>query len=265
MFTFKYPGREPKTINEFLLEREEIKEYYIYDINLTTGSLLYNCKGGIGVTREPYIVKMHKWIKTSTVKSTLEGSYQTRYRNDIGKWKYIKLKERFNEYNNKLESWEQCAELYLLWAGSNFTHRYRKKGYDGIFFPTKLDIDGLVEASKISREKNLLFRDENIFSFKESIINDNVIIYAHLPREFGKFGAGWIWNQYKLNTYIRVLSELTKFNYKILLSAQFELRGKIELDYRNYFSNFDYVVIPEFKVSKSILGTSNSEIYLYNF
>lgn len=264
-FTFKYPGREPKYLDNFLLERPDILDYYIYDINLTTGNLLYLSKGGIGATKELYIARMHEWIKTSTVKSTLEHAYKTRFRDDIGKWRYIKLKERFNEYPDKLANWGQCAELYLLWVGSNFTHRYRTDGYDGIFFPTQLKTDQLLSASLKSREKNLIFREDDLFSFKESIINDNVIVYSHLPREFGTFGAGWVWNKNNLQRFTRVISEFSTSGKKILISAQFELRGRVELDYREYLPSFNYVVIPEFKESKSFLGSSNSEIYLFNF
>jgi hypothetical protein len=265
LFTFKYPGREPKFLKEFLEERPDILDYYIYDVNLTSGMLLYLSRGGIGVTKEPYIAKMHDWIKTSTVKSTLEYAYKTRYRDDIGKWKYLKLRERFNEIHDKLENWEQCAELYLLWVGSNFTHRYRTNGYDGIFFPTQLKTNQLINASRTSREKNLLFREEDLFSFKESIINDNVIVYAHLPREFGTFGAGWVWNKPNLDRFTRVISEFALSRKKILISAQFELRGRVDLDYRQYFPEFNHLIVPEFKDSTSFLGSRNSEIYLFNF
>lgn len=265
IFTFKYPGREPKYIDRFLQERPDILDYYIYDINLTTGILLYLSKGGIGATKEPYIARMHKWINTSTVKSTLEEVYKSRFRDDIGKWRYNKLKEQFNEYPEKLENWTQCAELYLLWVGSNFTHRYRLCGYDGVFFPTKLKTTELINASRISREKNLLFREEDLFSFKESIINENVVVYAHLPREFGMFGAGWVWNEDNLKRFTRVISEFSISGKKILISAQFELRGRVELDYRQYFPQFNHLIIPEFKETKRFLGSSNSEIYLFNF
>lgn len=265
IFTFKYPGREPRYLDRFLEERPDILDYYIYDINLTTGTLLYLSRGGIGVTKEPYIARMHEWIKTSTVKSALEDVYSGRFREEMGKWRYNKLKERFNEYPEKLENWTQCAELYSLWVGSNFTHRYRLSGYDGIFFPTKLKIDGLINASRASREKNLLFREEDLFSFREGIINENVIVYAHLPREFGVFGAGWVWNRDNLERFTRVISEFSTTRKKILISAQFELRGRVDLDYREYFSQFNHLIIPEFKESRSFLGSSNSEIYLFNF
>ena len=265
LFTFKYPGREPKYLDGFLQERPDILDYYIYDVNLSSGELLYLSKGGIGATREPYIARMHEWIKTSTVKSTLEHAYKTRFREDIGKWRYMMLKEKFNEYPNKLENWAQCAELYLLWVGSNFTHRYRIGGYDGVFFPTQLKAEQLLNASRTSREKNLLFREEDLFSFKESIINDNVIVYSHLPREFGTFGAGWMWNQSNLERFTRVINEFATSGKKILISAQFELRSRVELDYREYFPNFNYIIIPEFKESRSFLGSSNSEVYLFNF
>lgn len=265
IFTFRYPGREPKFLEAFLDIRSDVVDHYIYDINLTTGSLLYRSKGGIGMTKEPHIVRMHQWIKTSTVRRTLESTYKTQYREDIGKWRYFKLRESFNESGKDLSKWTDCAELYLLWAGSNFTHRYRLDGYDGTFFPTRIKYDALENASRVSREKNLLFRKEDLSSFAESPINDNVVVYSHLPREFGKFGAGWIWNQYNLERFTRVIRELSATGNKVLISAPFEVRNRVELDYRNYLPDFDYTVVPKFKEVKSLLSSNNSEIYLFNF
>ena len=216
-FTFKYPGREPKNLKSFLLKRPDVLDHYIYDVNLTTGSLLYLSKGGIGVTKEPYISKIHQWIQTPNAVSTLQFACKTRYKDDIGKWKFNKLKETFNESGKDLNTWTECAELYLLWAGSNYTHRYRDTGYDGIFFPTKIDYEGISLASQMSRDKKLLFRKEDLFTFKESIVNDNVVIYSHLPKEFGKFGAGWKWNSRTLSRFIRVINELLDSNYKVLI------------------------------------------------
>ena len=265
LFTFKYPGREPRFLNQFLSEKPEILDFYIYDVNLSTGRLLYSCRGGIGVTKERYIVDIHEWIKTSTLKSTLEHVYKTEFRDDIGKWKYMKLKEKFNEQGHVLDNWTKCAELYLLWVGSNFTHRYRGMGYDGVFFPTKIDLDGLINASRASREKNLLFRKEDFFSFKENVINDSVVIYAHLPREFGRFGADWVWNKEILDEFVFNIKELLSLDRKVLISAQYALRGRVELDYREYFPEMSYIIIPQFKESGLLAGASNSEIYLFNF
>jgi hypothetical protein len=265
LFTFKYPGREPKFLDGFLAEKPEVLDFYIYDVNLTTGSLLYRSKGGIGVTKEPYIVRMHEWIKTSTIESTLEYAYKTSFRDDIGKWRYMKLKERFNEYTEKLDSWGKCAELYLLWVGSNYTHRYRDRGFDGIFFPTSLKIHQLINASQTSREKNLLFREEDFFSFRESVINDNVVIYAHLPREYGRYGAGWVWNEDNLHRFIRIINEFLALDRKVLISASYELRGRVDLDYKKYFPEMSHLIIPEFKETRLLARASNSEIYFFNF
>lgn len=261
LFTFRYPGREPRFLDGFISKKPEILDYLIYDVNLTTGRLLYLSKGGMGVTREPYIVRMHQWIKTSTVRHALEGLCER----GSSKWRFMKSRERFNERPTKLGSWADCAELYLLWLESNFTHRYRLNGYEGSYLPSKLKLDQLLNASQVSREKDLLFREEDLFSFKENVITDDMIVYSHLPREFGKFGAGWVWSRSNLEKFVRVVLEFASFGRKILISAQFEVRGRVELDYRECFPDFDYIIVPEFKDSSSFLGSKNSEIYLFNF
>lgn len=261
ILTFKYPGREPKCLDEFLLSRPDVLDHYIYDINLTTGQLLYRCKGGIGATREPYIVRMHRWIKTSTCVKTLAETSQSEFGDRVGKWKYAKLREKFNNTTYKLGNWRECAELYLLWAGSSYTHRYVKTGYDGVYYPTDIDYEALVNASRTSREKKLLFRREDLFYFRESLVNEDTIVYAHLPRNYGVFGAGWVWNKETLETFARVMNEFALQNHKVIISAPYKIRGAMHIDYAKFFPTFTQKVVGEFKDQKAFY----SELYLLNF
>jgi hypothetical protein len=95
LFTFTYSGREPRTVSKFLDIRPDIRDLYIYDINLSTGGLLYECKGGMGVTTEPYIVDMHKFLSTSTCIPALETELSSNF--GASKYRsYYRLREKFN-------------------------------------------------------------------------------------------------------------------------------------------------------------------------
>lgn len=264
--TFYYPGREPTTISTFLDLRPDFYSFYIYDINLTTGTLLYSCAGGIGVTKEPYIVDMHKFLKASTSVSAIREVFKKRFGTRFLKPRYSSLCEKFNDrFGNKLNSITDCAELYLLWVASGFTHRYKGRGYDSPYFPTSLNLDLVKNASLLSREKNLFFRKEDFLSLSESIINDNVVVYCHLPAEFGKYGAGFKWNEKTLDFYIKTLKEFDELGKKICISAVYEKYGRIYRDYVSIFPTFNQIVIPRFKVSELTLESQTSEIYLLNF
>jgi hypothetical protein len=257
LFTFEYSGREPRTVSKFLDVRPDIRDLYIYDINLSTGRLLYECRGGMGVTTEPYIVDMHKFLSTSTCVQALESELSKNF--GVSKYRsYYRLRERFNSKTTKLASWSDHAQLYWLWAFSGFTHRYEDLGYKGIYCPTQVDLERVSVASRTSREKNLLFRRENLFNLSESIINDNVVLYAHIPAQYGRHGSRNVWTEDKFFHLVNVVKEFDLLGYKVCISALFKKRGQVLIDYPVIFDKFHYSIVSEFK-------DTDSEIYLYNF
>lgn len=265
-FTFRYAGREPLTVPELLIQRPELTNLYVYDTCLTTGSLLYSCAGGVGITREPFIVDMHKFIKTSTCVQALRSFFEEDFGGFYTRRKYHEARGRFNELGLTKElSSAESARLYLLWSGGGFKQRYRGRGYEALYAPTNIDYEGLALASRQSREKNLLFRGEDFSTMSESIINDNVFVYMHLPAEFGVYGAGFKWSEKALFNYIRIANEFATLGHKVCVSALFERRGMIYRDYRDLFPAFRHLVIPGFKVSELTFSPEFSEIHFFNF
>lgn len=258
---FRYPGREALTVPSFLDIRPDFRNMYVYDILLSSGELLYSCAGGIGVTDERYVVDMHKFISRATAVKTIRDAMPAEYT----KRRYNTMRERFNERTLRVSSWAHCSELYCLWAGSGFSHRYRDHGYDGIYSPTRVDYEVLSQCSKVSRDKRLIFRSEGLSKFSDSLITDQTVVYAHLPSEFGRYGANFLWNKKTLSRVVRVLGELSELGYKICVSARHEKRGRVCTDYSKIFPALSHIVVPQFKVSELTFETSNSEIYLFNF
>lgn len=265
-FTFRYAGRESLTVDGLLLQRPELASFYVYDTCLTTGSLLYSCAGGIGVTKEPFVVDMHRFIKTSTCVSALRSRFEADFGGYYTRRRYHQAREKFNELVGASgPSSVDSAKLYLLWVGGGFKQRYRGSGYDASYSPTSVDYASLAQASRLCREKNLLFRREDFSTMSESIINDNVFLYMYLPSEFGVYGAGFKWSESVLGDYIRVANEFAALGHKVCVSALFEKRGMVFRDYRDYFPGFHHLVVPGFKVSELTFTPEFSEIHLFNF
>lgn len=266
-FTFNYPGREAKSIQKFLYLNPEIKDKYIYDLTLSSGSLLYSCRGGIGATKEPYILEMHKWIKTSTLRRTLISTYDQNFKTGgFTRWKYLMLKEKFNSREFKINSWGKCAELYLLWASTNYAHRYTdSQSYLGGFCPTPLNLAGLEAASSLSKSKNISFKPEDIFTFNEGAITSDMVVYVHFPSAYGNYGAGWLWSKSLLGTYVRLFKELDSLGVRVLVSSKLESRARVGHDPRHHFPDFNYEIIQTQNGNAKTIGSKDSEIYLSNF
>lgn len=264
-FTFRYPGRESLTTNWLLDAKPELRDLYIYDVCLSTGSMLYNCKGGIGITKEPYIVEMHKFLKSSAAAAALKSVMAHDFKGAFTRRRYQALKEAMNEGEIRSSSLEAKARLYLLWCGSGFRHRYRGVGYDALYHPTQPNYEGVAQASRQSREKNLLFRREDFSSMAEGIINENVVIYLFIPTEFGTYGAGFKWDKSRLSSYIRVINEFHTLGHKVCVSALYERRELVFRDYTELFPGFSSIVAPGFKVSELTSEPDFSEMHLFNF
>jgi len=264
-FTFKYSGREPRSIASFLNSRPDIKNHYIYDLLLSSGSLLYSCMGGIGVTKERYLVDMHQALKLSTFSSVVKEKLQVEFKNGFTRPAYFRLREKFNKKDYKTKNLNDCAELYCLWICSNFSHRYKLRAYDGVYLPTMPDLQEVKNSSIISKSKNLLFRKEDLYSFSESLIGDNVITYMHLPDTFGRYGAGFYWNSDRLRETAEIINELSSMGYKVCVSARGEKLGASTINYKELFPLLKVVLIEEFKVSKLNSRAVESDIYFLNF
>jgi len=264
-FTFRYPGRESLTTQALIEAKPELRGLYIYDVCLTTGSLLYSSAGGIGVTKEPYVVEMHRFIKSSAAVNALKSAFAAEFDGQFTRRRFHALKERMNEGLIGFDSLNALAKLYLLWCGSGFKQRYRGRGYDGLYQPTSLNYEALAIASRQSREKNLLFRREDFCSLSESVINENVVVYLYIPSEFGSYGAGFKWSRDRLSSYIRIINEFHELGHKVCVSAMLERRGRVFRDYRMLFPDFDHLVIEGVKVSELTSEPDFSEIHLFNF
>ncbi len=263
--TFKYPGRESLTVDKLLQAKPNLRGLFVYDVCLTNGSLLYSSAGGIGVTKEPYIVEMHKFIKSSAAVHALKSAFEKEFSSQFTKRKFYALRERMNEGGMESDSLDTWAKLYLLWCGSGFRHRYRGRGYDGLYQPTSLNYEALTTASRQSREKNLLFRKEDFYSLSESIINENVVVYLYVPSEFGAYGAGFKWSKERLSYYVRMINEFHELGHKVCVSAMFEKRGRVFREYSSLFPNFDHLVAQGVKVSELTSESDFSEIHFFNF
>jgi hypothetical protein len=117
----------------------------------------------------------------------------------------------------------------------------------------------------LSRRKNLLFRREDVFSLSESIINDNVVVYMHIPSEYGRYGSGFLWNESLLLKTVSILNEFDVLGYKVCISALHSKRGRVFRDYRQYFDKFNHLIVPVFKGPELTLRPESSEIYFLNF
>lgn len=222
--------------------------------------MLYSCAGGIGATKEKYLIKVHSFLKHKSCASILESVFAENFKNGFSRTRYLRLREIFNNRKEKLGSLVNCAELFLLWSCSGFTHRYRSLGYDGPYCPTPIDYEQVRKISQLNRDKNILFRNENYKNPSEFLINDNVFLYFYLPLTLGTYGPGYRWSRDVAKETISKIFEFHSKGYKICVCTQTQSRGAKILQYIDSLSFLSTTYTMQFKDLDC-----SSDTYLLNF
>ncbi len=263
--TFKYPGRSTLTAAEFLKKRPDIESSKIYDLQLSTGDLLYRCApGGVGVTKEKFIPQLHAFIQRKNSLSVIEEMWSKEFKHGQSEIDFIRLRSLFNSKMPRVQSWTDCARLYCLLAASGYNHNYYNKSFTASYFPYKIDFDELRSLSSLSRDKNLQFDSTDMLSFNEREVDKSTVIYLHIPIQYGKYGLGYVWSKRKLKTVQTVFNDLDQLGYRICVSALYERRNFL-VHKENVFPNFHKELIVHQNDEKYGLTRLTSEIYYTNF
>lgn len=261
----KYPGRQTHTVDSYLQLRPDIKEMRVYDLQLSTGDLLYRCgAGGVGVTKEKHIPHLHAFIQKKNSISIIQEMWREEFKEGECEKAYYAARSVFNSKRPRLTTWNDCARLYCLLTASGHTHIYQNKAFFASHFPYKLDLAHLSKHSEMSRTRELEFDTTDMFSFREQELDTSTLIYLHLPYRYGKYGLGYVWSKRKLLTIQRVFTELHELGYRICVSALYEKRGYI-VHPENLFPSFHRDIITHCNDQKYGLTRVTSEIYYTNF
>ena len=262
---FKYPGRGVLTAEKFLQHRPDIANLKIYDLQLSTGDLLYRCApGGIGVTKEKFIPQLHAFFQRKNCISVLEEMWTKEFKCGDSEILFINSRSLFNSKMPRIQSWSDCARLYCLLASSGYNHNYYNKSFTASYFPYNIDFDELETLSIQSRDKKLQFDTTDMLSFREKEVDKSTIIYMHIPFKYGRYGLGYVWSKRKLKTIQTVLNDLDQLGYRICVSALYEKRNALIHD-EEMFPSFHKDIIIHQNDEKYGLTRRTSEIYYTNF
>ena len=263
--TFKYPGRNTLTAEKFLQKRPDIRAMKIYDLQLSTGDLLYRCApGGTGVTKEKFIPQLHAFIQRKNCASVLEEMWDKEFHWGDSEKLFIKARSLFNSKMPRIQSWTDCARLYCLLACSGYNHNYYNKSFTASYFPYRIDFNYINIFSEMSRSGGLQFDTTDMLSFREKELDKTTVIYMHMPIQYGKYGLGYVWSKRKLKTIQTVFNDLDQLGYSICVSALYEKRNAL-VHKENVFPSFHTDIVIHQNDEKYGLSRLTSEIYYTNF
>lgn len=247
-----YPGKQllPGSKEQFFCLKPDVRDRYIYDLGLSTGEILYECKGGMGLSTERHILGLHDLIKKPYAESLIKEEFKTNFKGKWGKAKYYRVRRDLNQ-ELKDPSRRTYAKLYCLMASSGFIHKFDYNGnFKCEYFPHTLDTSEIEIKNNKLINSDFIITNGDFSSFDINLLTKKSLVYFHIPFPSTENKKGEVF---------AFFDNIDSKGYNFLMSSRLINRGRIEESVRSWSDNYSSITIP--------FGSSNtfSDIFVTNF
>ena len=250
-----YPGCQllEGSRNKFFNLKSGVKSRYIYDLGLSTGELLYESAGGMGVSENIRIIQLHDLIKKPYAEELIREEFENTFKGQWGKAKFYRIRRDTNQ-ELKDPSRRTIAKLYCLLASSGFRYKFDKFGnFKGDYFPHSLDTSEIILNNKILINSDFLLKHGKYDSFDKHLLTKKSLVYFHIPFPWTKLKKDNLFNYFDL---------LNAEGVDFLISGRLTHRGKVDIEILNWSNNYSGITFSQFKEPSSY---SSSDIFITNF
>ena len=250
-----YPGREllKGSRDQFFDLKSSVKSRYIYDLGLSTGEVLYESAGGMGISDNIRIIQLHDLIKKPYAEQLIKEEFENTFKGKWGKAKFYRVRRDTNQ-ELKDPSRRTIARLYCLLASSGFGYKFDKFGnFKGDYFPHSLDTSEIVLNNRKLINPDFLLKHGSYKSFDKNLLTKKSLVYFHVP---------FPWTKVKKDQLFNYFNSLSIEGTDFLVSGKLMHRGKRDAEILNWSNNYSSIVLPQFKEPSSY---SSSDIFITNF
>ena len=247
-----YPGRQllPGSRDHFFSLKPDIKDRYIYDLGLSTGDVLYECRGGMGISTERHIVGLHDLIQKPYAESLIKEEFKNSFKGKWGKAKYYRIRRNLNQ-ELKSPSRRTFAKLYCLMASSGFIHKFDSYGnFKCEYFPRTLDTSAINVKNKKLVNSDFIINRGNFGSLDTNLLTKESLLYFHIP-----FPSTEPFKEEIFNFFDKI--DLKGYNF--LVTSRLINRSRIDKSIASWSASYSSLAIP-FSSSKTF-----SDIFITNF
>lgn len=218
-------------------------------------------------SNERYQLELHKFLTIPPAHGYIKDCWENQF--DYGKnWSARgKFLATFNNRSRPrvLKSWGEMAQYYCVLCMSSFCVSYDKWMLMGEYSPVTPRYDEIKKWSEDNVNKQITYYHRNIFNFPTQELDNDSVIYLHLPNQFAQYGCGYTWTKRKLLSACKDLTELVELGHKVIISSLYERWGYKVNNYIDYFPTqvFRVKYYSELKASKyGFNKTPTVEAYL---
>ena len=247
-----YPGKQllPGSREHFFGLKSDIKDRYIYDLGLSTGEILYECKGGMGLSTEKHILGLHDLIQKPYAESLIREEFKNSFKGKWGKAKYYRVRRDLNQ-ELKNPSRRTFAKLYCLMASSGFIHKFDSYGnFKCEYFPHTLDTSEINVKNKKLINSDFIINRGSFSSLDTNLLTRESLLYFHVPfpstetfkKEIFKF-----------------FNKIDLKGYNFLVTSRLINRGRLDTSIADWAASYSSISIP-FSPTETF-----SDIFITNF
>ena len=264
-----YPGRVTTQHERFLDEYGKLEGLRILVLDAGTADLAYasNSDDIVLCSNERYNLDIHRLLSLGPAHRYIRDKWENYFANGTD-WN---RRTRFvaalnNQYRRKrLTTWEDFSMYYCVLAMSGFAVTFKRWQLRGEYAPITPDYDILREWAVRNRSRDITYYDRNVYNFPTNEIDDNTVLYIHLPPNFAQYGCGYLWTKRKFKQVLFDINEFAKMGHKICVSFTHEKWGRQITPYMEYFQSdmFTTHIYSELKASRyGFEAVSSSEAYV---
>lgn len=263
------PGRTTKTHKQFIKDFPGLKDMQILTLDTGSADLAYESGSTdlIFCSNEKYHLEVHKLLNISPAHKYIRENWEDKFNHGkdwIARGKFLAAFN--NEYRPMVfNTWNAVSQYYCILCMSSFYVNYDKWRLLGEYSPVIPEYENIRKRYENNKEKRIRYYKSNIYNFPINQLDDNGLIYLHLPTYYASYGCGYVWTKRKFESITKDLSELAELGHKICVSFTEEKWGRKVTNYRERFS--DSIFIPheysELKASRyGFNETRTKEVYL---
>ena len=216
------PGRTTFTHNQFLADFTGLGEMKFLVLDTAAADLAYasGSQNLVLCSNERFHLELHKFLTILPAHRYIRDSWENKFEGGRGWRQRGKYLAAFNNrYRPKvMKSWDDMSQYYCVLAMSGFRTSYQRWKLIGEHTPITPDYAKIREWSQSHKGKDIRYYRRNIYNFPTTEINENTVIYFHLPNIFSQYGCGYVWTRRKLESVSREFSELARSGQQIIVS-----------------------------------------------
>jgi hypothetical protein len=261
------PGRNTYCHEQFFEDFPDISDMRILGIDVASADFLYasGSKDLVLCTNERYILELHKLLTLAPAHRYIRECWENEFADGHSWDKRCRKLAAFNNRSRRkvLRNWNDVVTYYCILAMSSFSYQFKKWRLVSEHVPMTPDYDAIQEWGKVQRGKEMLFYNKSVYRFPTTLLNEDTLMYIHLPNSFAAYGCGYVWSKRKLEYISAELNQFAREGYKICVSARHMRLGHVVNKYPQYFDQdlFKPYYYTQLKADRNI-NLPDQEVYL---